>query len=576
MKRTLGEPSTPRDQKSNVSRRELLVGGMGLGLVSAFPQASAAAALPEPRDAQQQAPAVIASTNTGLVQTSGGKVAGYIRNEIYTYKGIPYAASTGGANRFQPPQPLQAWSGVRSCRHWGPIAPQMTRNDGRHNDEESFLFDWIDATQRVYSASEGEDCLCLNIWAPGIGDGKNRPVMFWIHGGAFTNGSGNEQHAYDGENLARRGDLVVVSMNHRLNAFGYLDLTHYGDQFKFSANVGMLDLVAALAWVRDNIALFGGDPGCVTVFGQSGGGAKTGMLMGMPAAKGLIHRAAIQSGSMPRATLQTQSRKFADEIVQELGLDQSTIARIQDLPMEEILRAAQVVMHKQLLKPETERLSFGPILDGVTIPAHPFYPRASELSANIPLMVGSTLNEFTSATNHPELAAMTEAELEDRVREKFNSRADAILKVYRDTMPQSTPFARWSAISCVPNRNGAIQQCAAKAELGKAPAYLFWFTWKTPLLDERPGAFHCADIPFVFANTDLCDTMTGGGARPRILAEKVSDAWIHFARTGDPNHPNIPQWTPFDAASVPTMIFDDQVRVALNPDGEQRKIVNGA
>jgi para-nitrobenzyl esterase len=558
--------STPRPARLN--RRSLLLSAGAAGILSGVgaPASSAAPAKASPEDG----PSVIAATDTGLLEVTGGQIAGYIRKGIYTYKGIPYAAPTSGANRFQAPAPVVPWQGIRSSRHWGPFAPQTSRNDGRTNDEESFMFDWNDATHRVYSAGQGEDCLCLNVWTPAINDGKRRPVLFWIHGGGFANGSGNEQPGYDGENLARRGDAVVVSVNHRLNVFGFLDLSAYGDEFKDAANAGMLDLVAALRWVRDNIAKFGGDPGCVTIFGQSGGGSKTGTLMAMPEAKGLFHRAIVQSGSSMRVGLPERSRRLADEVVAELGLSRATIQQIRNVPLEELQRAASKVLQAQSGSPAAERLNFGPVLDGVHIPAHPFDPKASELSADVPMMVGSTLNEFTTATNHPEYARMTEAQLEERVRAAHPERAARILEVFRKQMPGSTPFQRWSVINTVAAREGAIRQCTAKAALGKAPAYLYWFTWQTPLFEGRPGAFHCAEIAFVFDNTDRCDSMTGGGARPRALAARMSEAWLHFARTGNPNHAGIPAWKPFDPATVPTMIFDDRTRLELDPDGAER------
>ncbi|MGD0941153.1 MAG: carboxylesterase family protein [Terracidiphilus sp.] len=563
----------PEPAVEAVSRRSVLQGGVGIGLGAILPNLQLNELTAASGRSTADEPAVIATSNTGLVETTDGQVVGFIRRRIYTYKGIPYGAPTSGSNRFQAPKAPSPWKEIRSCRHWGPIAPQSTRSDGRHDDEESFLFDWNDATQRVYSAGQGEDCLCLNIWTPSIMDGKRRPVMFWIHGGGFSNGSGNEQLAYDGENLSRRGEVVVVSVNHRLNALGFLDLSHYGEAYKDSANAGMLDLVLALKWVRDNIERFGGDPGLVTIFGQSGGGAKVGTLMAMPGAKGLFHRAIVESGSMLRATEQTKSRKLADAIVTELGLDASSIDRISQLPVEEILRATSRVMQTHDAKSAGERLGFGPVLDGISLPNHPFDPVAPSITSDVPMIIGSTLNEFTSATNHPELATMTEAELEQKVRENHGNATDNILQRFRQTMPQATPFQRWSVINTATSRDGAIRQCVAKAALGKAPAYLYWFTWVTPLLDERPGAFHCAEIPFVFFNTDRCDTMTGGGQRPRALAEKMSDCWIQFARTGDPNHPGIPQWLPFNSDSVPTMIFDDRPTLGLNPDDAQRKSV---
>lgn len=518
-------------------------------------------------------PTVIAHLDTGLVRVAQGQVTGYQRKGIFTYKGIPYASATSGAKRFQPPSPAEPWTGVRSSRSWGPICPQLARSDGRHNDQETFMFDWFDATARVYAAGEGEDCLRLNIWTPGINDGKKRPVMVWIHSGGYTNGSGHEQWSYDGENLARRGDAVIVSVNHRLNALGFLDLSAYGYQFKQSANIGLLDLVAALEWVRDNIAVFGGDSGCVTIFGQSGGGSKVCALMAMPAAKGLFHRAISESGSLLRAMPQAKSRALAAEIVQELKLDAGSIDQLQSMPYERLLSATDAVMKRQSAKPADQRLSFGAVLDGVVIAENPFDGIATSISADVPIIVGSTLNEFTNATNNPELAQMTEAELEKRVRAAHPQRADVILETYRRTIPAATPWQRWWQIASVPVREGAISQCKAKAALGKAPAYLYWFVWQTPILDQTPGAFHCSEISFVFDNTDRCEYMTGGGPRPRALAAVMSEAWLHFARTGNPNHPGMPQWKPFSTALGEVMIFDDVTKLALDPDGSQRNSV---
>lgn len=513
-------------------------------------------------------PTVRAGAGIAEVSTTNGPVIGYIRRDIVTFKGIPYGASTAGANRYRPPTPPTPWTTVRSSRHWGPVAPQNTRNDGRNNDEESFVFDWNDATARIYAAGQGEDCLCLNVWTPEASDARRRPVMVWLHGGGWTNGSGHEQPAYDGENLARRGDVVVVSLNHRLGPLGFLDLSDFGERFATSANVGLLDVVLALQWVRDNAARFGGDPSCVTIFGQSGGGAKVSMLMGMPAAKGLFHRAIVQSGSMLTARPQASARRLGEAVVGELGLDRATVDRIHELPVETILRASAAVLGRR--PSSEERLAFGPVLDGVTIPADPFKPAASPLSADVPMLVGCTLNEFTHGMNQPNIGSMTDAELGRRVAEAFGEKASRVLAAYRAANPTATPFALWSQMNSATSRRGALQQCAAKAAIGRARTFNYWFTWQTPLLDGRPMAFHCADIPFVFDNTDRCDTMTGGGAEARSLAGRMADAWIAFARTGDPNHAGLPRWLPFASASPATMVFDETCRCVVSVDAGQQ------
>jgi para-nitrobenzyl esterase len=375
---------------------------------------------------------------------------------------------------------------------------------------------------------------------------------------------------------------VIVSLNHRLNVLGYLNLAKYGDKYAASANVGMLDIVAALEWVRDNIPAFGGDHGVVTIFGQSGGGGKVSVLMGMPSAKGLFHRAIVESGSMLKANTVERSEKLTDLLIAELGLTASTIDQLHTLPYAQLSHATQEVLRKNNPRPANgvpnfrrmaEILGFSPVVDGTILPAHPFDPQASAISADVPMLIGTTLNEFVSGINHPEYEAMTDAELEQRVRGMFADKTPAILAAFRQRTPQAKPFDLWSHIAASTVRENAIKQCKAKAALGKAPAYLYWFAWQTPILNGRPRAFHCAEIAFAFDNTDRCENMTGGGPDARALAAKVSEAWIHFARTGNPNHPGIPHWAEFHPDSVPTMIFDNKTEAVDFPDrGEQASI----
>ena len=475
-----------------------------------------------------------------------------------------------------PPVKPKSWAGVRSSRQYGYVAPQGPRA-GWANDEEAFMFAWDDGVQN-------EDCLRVNIWTPALSDAKKRPVMVWLHGGGYTAGSGQELRSYDGENLARRGDLVVVSLNHRLNVFGYLDLSKFGDQYGASGNVGMLDIVTALEWVRDNIENFGGNPQMVTIFGQSGGGGKVSTLMAMPAAKGLFHRAIVESGSILQGIPQENAQKVTDAIVGELGLTAATIGKIQTLPHQQILTAADKVLRERRPKvaggiPNFRRLStllgFGPVVDGKTLPNHPFDPVAPPISADIPMIIGTNLNEFVTALNHPEFEAMSEADLETRVREIYGESTLGVIGAFRQRTPRDKPFDLWSRIAASGVRGSAIEQARLKAAQGRAPAYLYWFTWQTPILNGRPRAFHCAEIAFVFDNTDRCETMTGGGADARALAAKMSDAWLQFARSGDPNHPQLPNWPAFSPETIATMIFDHPSRVEMNPDGaEQRSIAN--
>ena len=574
---TNGIDGKPPGQPLRSSRRNALkqaaalLGGASANLILADARSAVGA---EARRPERAGDRVAAREGLGVVETNSGRVAGYVRNGIFTFKGMPYADTGGGDNRFRPPIKPKPWAGVRSSRQYGPVCPQGARAGWAH-DEEAFMFTWDDGVP-------GEDCLRLNVWTPGLRDGKKRPVMVWLHGGGFFAGSGQELRAYDGENLARRGDVVVVSLNHRLSLFGYLDLSSYGAQFEGSGNLGMLDIVAALEWVRDNVANFGGDPGSVTIFGQSGGGGKVGTLMAMPAAKGLFHRAIVESGSMSRLATPEIAQGVADQVVAELGLNRATVDRIRSMPAQQLVEASEKVLARRRavlvggipdFRNIVEALGFAPVVDGKILPAHPFDPRATETGADIPMIIGSTLNEFVSAIDHPEYEDMTESQLEERVRQLYRDRTSAVLAAFRRRTPNAKPFDLYSRIGAASVRASAIKQALAQSAAGRAKVYLYWFTWQTPILDGRPRAFHCAELPFVFDNTDRCETMTGGGPQARTLAGVMSSAWSHFARTGDPNHPQMPRWDPVSKSALPTMIFDNKSECVISPDAEEQASV---
>ena len=569
-----------KPEAADGARRQLLKTmtlTVGAGVGAALPRSGVAQAGPERQAAKTTSgdDAIRARSGKAEVEIATGRIAGYLRKGIYTFKGLPYAQTTEGANRFLPPRKPVPWVGLRSSRQYGFVCPQ-DKGTGRQNDEEAFMFQWNDSV-------EGEDCLRLNIWTPGLNDNRRRPVMVWLHGGGFTAGSGNDLPAFDGENLARRGDVVVVTLNHRLNLLGHLDLSRYADRYADSANAGMLDIVAALEWVRDNIAMFGGDTQRVLIFGQSGGGAKVSTLMGMPAAQGLFHRAIVQSGSFALSSTPEKSRQLADLLLAELGITESTVDRLQRLPYADLRRASEIVISRANTPTGGEidvrsvgrGLGFGPVVEGRTLPARPFGPGAPSMSARVPMIIGTTLNEFTTGLNHPEYERLSEADLAGRVEARYPGRAQAILAAFRRRTPQASAFDIWSHIASAPVRGAAVAQAHAKAALLAAPAFLYWFTWQTPILDGRPRAFHCAEIPFVFSNTDRCENMTGGGARARTLSASMADAWIEFARTGDPNHAGLPHWSPFAEATAPTLIFDDKIQVLRNPDGEELAAIGG-
>ncbi len=557
------------DRQMKVSRRDAIrVVGLAAGAGILTSTGSPLHAL-EPADYPTIAPETgdsIAVSNTApVVETANGKVRGYVRKGIYTFKGIPYADTTAGANRFMAPQKPKPWTGIRSSMQFGEVCPQPPRL-GWRNDEEAWLFSWNDGVP-------GEDCLRVNLWTPGINDGRKRPVMVWLHGGGFTAGSGQELLSYDGENLARRGDVVVVTLNHRLNVFGYLNLAKFGSKYQDSGNVGMLDIVAALEWVRDNAAAFGGDPNLVTIFGQSGGGGKVNALLAMPSAKGLFHRAIVESGSLLTAQTEENSSKLADALLAKLGLDAGSVDKLQTLPVDQLEAAAVAVTARP--NPGSGRIDFrhigallgwAPVMDGRVLPRQPYDPDAPAQSASIPLLVGTTLNEFVTASGHPEFMEMNEENLKARVQTVFPDKADKVIAAAKEVYPSASPFQLWSVIAVSSVRGSALRQARLKAAQGGAPAYCYQFAWQTPVLSGRPMAFHCSEIAFVFDNTDRCENMTGGGESARALAAKVSEAWIQFARTGNPNHKGLPHWEPLTAATNATMIFDDACELRNNFD----------
>ncbi len=520
---------------------------------------------------------VSAGSGKTTVETTAGKVSGYLRNGIFTYKGIPYAAAVGGEGRFMPPVKPKPWAGVRSSMQYGQVSPQVART-GWANDEEAWLFSWDDGIP-------GEDCLRVNLWTPGINDNKKRPVMVWLHGGGFQAGSGQELPSYDGESLSRRGDVVVVSVNHRLGVLGYLNLAEVGgEKYAESANVGQLDLVAALEWVKANIANFGGDVGKVTIFGQSGGGAKVSTLMAMPAAKGLFHKAIVQSGSGLRMALPENTAKLAMGVLAELGLSNSQLGQLQTIPVQTLIAAGQAALRKlspggaglRVFQRRADRIGWAPTVDGKSLPQHPFDPTAPAQSAAVPMLIGTTLNEFTSGINNPNVDALTETELASRVKEMYGERAGQILSAFRKANPNAKPFDILSFISTVPTRHNAVTQAELKAAQGGAPAYLYLFAWQTPVLDGRPRAFHCSELAFAFDNIDRCVNMTGGGTAARTLAAKMSEAWIAFARNGDPNHAGLPKWPAYTAEKGQTMVFDNTCEVKNDPDREGRRLITHA
>src|SRR3984885_13995120 len=361
-----------------------------------------------------------------VVETTSGKISGAVVDGISAFKGVPYGASTAGANRFMPPQKPQPWAGVRAAVDWAGHAPQAYA--GPRRPEVTALSGTPD------KVPVSEDCLTLNVWTPGL-DASKRPVMVWYHGGAFSYGSANTPRT-DGARLARRGDVVVVTVNHRLNIFGFLDLAELGgENFAHSGNTGVLDLVASLEWVRDNIARFGGNPDNVTIFGQSGGGGKVSALLAMPAAKGLFHRAIVMSGAGVRMADPKRSTKLAEAVLAVLGLTTRDLDKLQEVPIKDMIAAIQPAQEKLAPVPYRllDRYGCGPVVDGHDLPHLPFDPKATDLSADVPVMVGGTKDEnalFLAPDDAVWNRSLSEAELKTRVAKVAGGETDAVIDLY--------------------------------------------------------------------------------------------------------------------------------------------------
>jgi para-nitrobenzyl esterase len=512
----------------------------------------------------------VSTPDNAVASTAAGKVRGFTRNGVFIFKGIPYGDTTAGENRFRPPKPVKPWTDVRPALAWGPVSPHPPRA-GWVNQEEQFLYFWDDGFP-------GEDMLRVNVWTPGLNDGR-RPVLVWIHGGGYASGSSQELRPYDGERLARLHDVVLVSMNHRLNVFGFLDLSRIGgEQYAKSGNVSMLDLVQALEWVRDNAAAFGGDAGNVTIFGQSGGGGKVTTLMSMPAATGLFHKAVALSGSFIAASTPDSAHELALAVMKELGLGPSEVARLHAVSADALLNAALAAQQKVAPfrfpapgTPPVINLGWQPLVDGVVLPENPFATDAPAISAKIPFLVGNTFHEFATGIDKPHAHETTWDQLSAQLAPQLGARTTPAVAAYRGAFPSAKPFEIGGLIGADLFRRGTILQTERKAAQNAAPVYAYWFGWKTPVLDGRPLAFHCQDLAFWFDNIDLCVQATGGGDAARRLASQMSGALVAFARTGDPNHDAIPRWAPFTGGNRAMMIWDSTPEVQIDPDRDARR-----
>ena len=512
-------------------------------------------------------PYALADAMQPIVATKAGKVRGTVENGVSVFKGVRYGADTA-TTRFQAPRAPQPWSGVVDALDYGNQTPQPSAGDGG-----GLFKSW--ANRRANS----EDCLFLNVWTPApagaLRDSKKRPVMVWFHGGGFSSGSGSS-HAYDGVRLAKRGDVVVVTVNHRLNVFGHLYLGAIGgEKFADSGNVGVLDLVHSLKWVRDNIAEFGGDPANVMIFGESGGGAKVTTLMTMPAAKGLFHRAAVQSGAWLYFNEPEAVTKTASAILAELGLTAASVDQLLTLPFEKIQEAAGKVARMG------QGSMWGPVIDKKNLYKHPFpvSGAAPEESKDVPLLIGFNRTESTLLVGprDPEYFVLTWESLPAKLAPVLPGvDASKIIADYRKLHPQyNASDVFFAATTDSRFVRAHVNEVELKAKQGGAPAYFYMLDWNTPVDGGKWRSPHALEIGFVFDNVAKSESMSGVGPDQQRIADLMSEAWIAFARTGNPNNKLLPSWPAYDANQRASMVFDLAPKVVYDVRGVERRWFDG-
>jgi para-nitrobenzyl esterase len=512
---------------------------------------------------------VCTTPRTAVATTRYGKVRGYVEDGVLTFKGVPYGATTGGENRWKPAQPPTPWDGELPALTYGANCPQRLHD---WPSEQTFLQQWTDGWH-------SEDMLKVNIWTSSLTGRK--PVMFYIHGGGFTFGSAYELASQDGAQMARRHDVVSVTVNHRLNILGFLDLSEFGGPaYADSVNVGMTDLVAALQWVRDNIANFGGDPDRVMIYGQSGGGSKVTTLLGMPQAQGLIHRASAQSGGGGNPPRGEQSRDLARSVIKELGV--KDMADLQKVEWARLNAAGNAVVAKMnppigtggpIPTPGTPpRVGFGPTVDGRLITMRSFFEGAPEISKNVPMLIGSVSEEGNRMSQRP-----TEAEwLATLTRSYGETKAQALVAALKKAYPKKTIrtlsyMCSGGGLNGLSICNNVVRMATQKHGQHGAPVFTWYFRWQSPMLEEA-GAWHTSELAFCFDNTARCAQGTGNTSEAQQIAKRMATAWANFARSGNPSQPGL-TWAPFEPERCPTMVFDTASAMVNDPEGEARKIL---
>jgi para-nitrobenzyl esterase len=553
-------PGSPN--KIDRRRALLLPAGMSAAL------ALSAEAADNTKTGARQAPGDCSTPRSAVANTEYGKVRGYVDSGVLTFKGIPYGQNTAGENRWLPAKPPKPWSGEYPALIYGANCPQRLHDFTAI--EQSFLYDWTDGYM-------SEDMLKLNVWTPAL-TGK-RPVLVYFHGGGFTFGSAYELPSQDGAQLARHHDAVSVTVNHRLNLLGFLDLSEIGGPaYEDSVNVGMTDLVAALHWIRENIAHFGGDPDAVMIYGQSGGGSKVTCLMGMPSAAGLFHRASVQSGGGGNVPSKEQSRELARQLMKELGLRANDLTSLQKMDWATLNTAGNAAIAK--LSPQgqglpgpggppsaTPRVGWSPTVDGKIVTLRSFYDMAPEISKNVPMLIGNVSEEGNRMSSRP-----SESEWHSNLaRTMGDAKATALIAAMKKAHPEKSIRTLSYGVNGLTSRTNVQRMVKLKYEQKGAPVYQYYFTWQSPMLEDA-GAWHTAELAFCFDNTKRCEQGTGNTPEAQALAKKMAAAWVNFARSSNPSQPGL-AWAPSDPIRCQTMVFDNHCRMVDDPEGEVRRIL---
>jgi para-nitrobenzyl esterase len=490
----------------------------------------------------------LCSSTAPVVRTRAGTLRGFQLDGIYTFQGVRYAE----AKRFQAPRPVSPWEGLRDALSYGYISPLLDAPVPQDEVMIPHLF-W----------PENENCQYLNIWSKSLDAGAKFPVMVWLHGGGYSAGSSIEQVAYIGDNLCQYGDVVVVTLNHRLNILGYCDLSSYGDKYKNSGNAGMADIVEALKWVRDNIAAFGGDPGNVTIFGQSGGGGKVTTLGQIPEAAGLFHRAVVMSGVVGGLfNEERDDRPIVKAILEELNLTESEVEKLETVPFAVLSRAAARAGRKLYAR---EGISLGmrwaPVPNDYYV-GDPLRVGFTEYAKKVPTMIGSVIAEFSFGVKSAGKHSLSPDERRTKVAEKYGRYAGEAIGLFKKAYPGKNEMDLLALDTVF--RPGVLEYAEKKSLVSSAPVYSYLFALEFDYDDGKP-AWHCSDIPFVFHNSDKVAVCNIAGVTEK-MEEQVSGAYVNFAKTGNPAHPSIPEWPAFTAATKATMIFDRQSRVGIDYD----------